>query len=127
MFDEVHEADEVMFFVEPSLNVAVAVNCRVAPTATDGSDGVTEIEVRTVPPPVALLEPQATSALKLTSKKATTKKDFASFAKEAWWYARSFEAARTGNPHCHEPISEALGARAQKPTSPAASSSLVQL
>ena len=46
-FDESHAAVEVRFWVEPSLNVPVAVNCSVAPMAIDGGGfGVTAIEVR---------------------------------------------------------------------------------
>jgi len=46
-FDEAHVAVEVRFWVEPSLNVPVAMNCSVAPMAMDGAGfGVTAIEVR---------------------------------------------------------------------------------
>src|ERR1700683_4524075 len=46
-FDEVHVAVEVRFWVEPSLNVPVAVNCSVAPIEIDGAGfGVTAIEGR---------------------------------------------------------------------------------
>ena len=43
--------DFVMSYVEPLLKVPVAVNCCVAPTATDEFDGVTAMEVNPVVEP----------------------------------------------------------------------------
>lgn len=55
---EVHATCEVMFFVELSAKVAVAVSCSVEPEFTDGFAGVMAIELRsdvfTITPPVAL-------------------------------------------------------------------------
>jgi hypothetical protein len=57
---ELHVTAPVKFWVEPSLNVPVAVNCCVAPLAIDGFAGVTAIDcsvaavtVRTVEPLIA--------------------------------------------------------------------------
>src|SRR5262249_61331522 len=43
--DEAHVTDVVRFWVLPSLNVPVAVNCWVAPLAIDGFAGVTASDV----------------------------------------------------------------------------------
>jgi hypothetical protein len=63
VFDEAHVAVEVRFWVEPSLNVPVAVNCSVAPMAMDGAGfGVTAIEVSDSAVTVNPFVSEATSA-----------------------------------------------------------------
>jgi hypothetical protein len=44
VFDELHVAVLVRFWVVPSLNVPVAVNCCVVPFTTEGFAGVTAID-----------------------------------------------------------------------------------
>jgi hypothetical protein len=50
----------VRFWVLPSLNVPVAVNCCVSPLATDGLTGVTAIDCRVAAATVRVVEPVTT-------------------------------------------------------------------
>jgi hypothetical protein len=55
--DELHVTVLVMFCVELSLNVPVAVNCCVFPAATEGFAGVTAIETRLAFVTVSVVDP----------------------------------------------------------------------
>jgi hypothetical protein len=55
--DELHVTVLVMFCVELSLNVPVAVNCCVLPAATDGFAGVTAIDTRVAFVTVSVVDP----------------------------------------------------------------------
>jgi hypothetical protein len=55
--DELHVTVLVMFCVEVSLNVPVAVNCCVFPAATEGFAGVTAIDTRVAFVTVSVVEP----------------------------------------------------------------------
>jgi hypothetical protein len=57
VFDEVHVAVLVRFWVVPSLKVPVAVNCWVAPLVIDGFVGVTAIDWRVAAVTVSVVEP----------------------------------------------------------------------
>jgi hypothetical protein len=64
-FASVQVAEEVTSAVEPSLYVALAVNCWVAPTARLAVDGVAAIELTTLvvlPEPMDELPPQPAAA-----------------------------------------------------------------
>jgi hypothetical protein len=54
---EAHVTLLVRFCVELSVNVPVAVNCSVAPLATDGLAGVTAMEANVADPTVSTVEP----------------------------------------------------------------------
>ena len=56
-FDEVQATVPVRFWVVPSVNVPVAVNCCVRPLAMDGLPGVTAIDVTTAAVTVSVVVP----------------------------------------------------------------------
>jgi hypothetical protein len=66
-------AVELTLAVEPSLYVAVAVNCRVAPTATLGVDDATETDVSVLFGGGLLEEPPAHAVLAITSEREKRK------------------------------------------------------
>jgi hypothetical protein len=57
VFDELHVAVLVRFWVVPSLNVPVAVNCCVVPFTTEGFAGVTAIDCNVAAVTVSVVEP----------------------------------------------------------------------
>jgi len=58
VFDDDQVAAVVTFCVVPSENVAVAVNCRSVPLASDGAAGVSAIEVSVAGVTVSVVLPE---------------------------------------------------------------------
>jgi hypothetical protein len=63
---DAHVTEAVTFLVEPSVYVPVAMNCSVRPLATDGSAGVTAIEVKSAAVTVRVVVPVTPPSVALT-------------------------------------------------------------
>jgi hypothetical protein len=75
VFDDFHATLVVMFFVELSLYVPVAVNCCVFPATMEGEAGVTAIDVSVAPAAVTVRT--AALLVMLPSALLTTTSNFA--------------------------------------------------